>query len=39
MEFLSQVLQIEACSTNKLTDDLKELMEICYQNLLHAQEL
>lgn len=39
MEFLSQVLQIDPCSTNKLIDDLKELMEICYQNLLYAQEL
>ncbi len=25
--------------TNKLAEELKELMEVCYQNLLHAQEL
>ncbi len=26
-------------STNKLVEELRELMEVCYQNLLHAQEL
>ena len=26
-------------SANKLAKELRELMEVCYQNLLHAQEL
>ena len=28
-----------SCSTNKLVEGLKKLIEVCYQNLLHAQEL
>ncbi len=28
-----------SCSTNKRADKLKELIEICYKNLLHAQKL
>ncbi len=27
------------CSANKLVEELRELMEVCYQNLLYAQEL
>ncbi len=27
------------CSANKLAEELRELIEVCYQNLLHAQEL
>ncbi len=26
-------------SANELAEELKELMEVCYQNLFHAQEL
>ncbi len=26
-------------SANKLAEEVRELMEVCYQNLLHAQEL
>ena len=29
----------KSCSTNKLTKELRELMDICQQNLFHAQEL
>ncbi len=28
-----------SCSSNKLTKELRELMEVCYQNFLYAQEL
>ena len=28
-----------SCSANKLVKELRELIEVCYQNLLHAQEL
>ncbi len=28
-----------SCSVNKLAEELRELMEVCCQNLLHAQEL
>ncbi len=28
-----------SCSANKLAKELRELMEVCCQNLLHAQEL
>ncbi len=28
-----------SCSANKLVEELRELMEVCYQNLLYAQEL
>ncbi len=31
--------QLRFRSTNKLAKELKELMEVCCQNLLHAQEL
>ncbi len=27
------------CSANELAEELEELMEVCYQNLLYAQEL
>ena len=27
---------LRSCSTNKLADELKKLIKICYQNLLHA---
>ncbi len=29
--------RLRSCSTNELVEELRELMEICYQNLLHAQ--
>ncbi len=32
-------LCLRFCSTNKLAKKLKELIEICCQNLLHVQEL
>ncbi len=28
-----------SCSVNELAEELRELMEVCYQNLLHAQKL
>ena len=28
-----------SCSANKLVEEQKELIEICYQNSFHAQEL
>ncbi len=28
-----------SCSANKLAEELRELIEICYQNLFHVQEL
>ncbi len=28
-----------SCSANELAEELRELMEVCYRNLLHAQEL
>ncbi len=31
--------RFRSCSTNKLTEELKELIEICCQNLPYAQEL
>ncbi len=32
-------LRLRSCSTNKLTEELRELMKIYCQNLLYAQEL
>ncbi len=32
-------LHLRSCSANKLVEELRELMEVCYYNLLHAQEL
>ena len=29
----------KSCSANKLAEKLRELIEICYQNLLHTHEL
>ncbi len=29
----------KSCSINKLVEELKELMEVCCQNLFHVQEL
>ena len=29
----------KSCSADKLVRELRELMEVCCQNLLHAQEL
>ncbi len=31
--------RLRSRSANKLAEELRELMEVCYQNLLHAQEL
>ncbi len=31
--------RLRSCSANKLAEKLRELMEVCCQNLLHAQEL
>ncbi len=28
--------RLRSCSTNKLAKELRELIEVCYQNLLHA---
>ncbi len=28
-----------SCSANELAEELRELMEVCYQNLFHAQKL
>ena len=28
-----------SCSTDKLAKELREIMKVCYQNLLYAQEL
>ena len=30
---------MKSCSTNKLAEELRELIKVCCQNLLHAQEL
>ena len=30
---------LKSCSTNKLAEELKKLIEICYQNLLHVLKL
>ena len=30
---------LKSCSANKLVEELRELMKVCCQNLLHAQEL
>ena len=30
---------LRSYSANKLAKELRELMEVCYQNLLHAQKL
>ena len=30
---------LRSCSANKLAEEVRELMEVCYQNLFHAQEL
>ena len=30
---------LKSCSTNKLAEKLKKLIKICYQNLVHIQEL
>ena len=30
---------LKSCSVNKLAEKLRELMKVCYQNLLHIQEL
>ncbi len=32
-------LRSRSCSANELAEELKELIKVCYQNLLHAQEL
>ncbi len=32
-------LHSRSCSANKLVEELRELIEVCYQNLLHVQEL
>ena len=32
-------LHLRSCSTNKLTEELKELIKVYCQNLLHIQEL
>ena len=29
----------KSCFANKLAKELKKLIEVCYQNLLHTQEL
>ncbi len=29
-------LCLRSCSANKLAEELKKLMEVCYQNLFHA---
>ena len=30
---------LRSCFANKLAKELRELIEVCYQNLLHVQEL
>ncbi len=32
-------LRIRSCSANKLAKELRELIEVCCQNLLYTQEL
>ncbi len=31
--------RLRSCSTNKLAEELRKLMKVCCQNLLHTQEL
>ncbi len=32
-------LHLRSCSTNELVEKLRELMEVCYHNLLHTQKV